>query len=1056
MIRTKSTSRLWRLAKIIAVIMLSFFLLAGLALWIFMSNKNEWLLQQIQSTLESSQSGELTIQSLDFKLLKNFPDVTLSLDSVTYYEHRDSIRSPEEKPILQAANFYVALELLPLLREELQITEISIKDASLNLIEYKDGTLNLAKALAPPTKPKSKPKSVVKKTFPTPQSSKAPAKKKPAPSPAPGTQAKASTQIDLHFIGLTDVQLSFTSLKTSLAAQARIKDLEIENTQQEEKMTIQLRSAYDITSLAFNDFTLPPGALRLNADFTLDKTTQLVSLENGELEYDLFTAKLQGSYAHQQNQKLDLRLDASSNDLALLSTFLKAEVVKQNRESLQQGHFYMKGTIQGELKKQMPHLNFTFGVKELSLQLPSKIGEFKNVGFEGTFDSGVKGDFTDATLSVKEIRGQVPGGFLKGYMSLQNFTDPYLRYNLKAQLQLDRYDEIFNITSLRQLSGKLSLRADFDGPLKLFATHQMDSSRSSEINVKDVSFIFNKTKQSVQGLSGKVEHRNNQLTIDSLAFTYGENDLLLNGKFDNLLYFLLKGESEVLATGSLHARQLITQDFLFDTLLRADIQDKIQNLSLHFEVKASTEKRKNLPNKTYLTFTIPHLSAELEQLPNINSLKASGVFTLTDSVHLTLSSLQATMPQGTLEAVGTLTVPEKRLWTFDAKVKAIQFPWNYVRELVAEIKGGIEPSGKKLSVKEMDLLTAHLDVSASMLTYPFDLKATHIRNSKINLRFADGRVFSTDKLDLALTDLTFKHPENSGDIVGLVSTKGNASIRNLKIPGLNAFDVVMDVQGKHDSLEFDFSSRTQKARRESGQLFIDLSGKDLAYHLFYQAEDAKLDYFMDKYYKKRFMQGNIDYILDLSSTGTDFKKAKENLHGSIQIKGESLDMYGVDVDDILKRYERSQNFNLTDVGAVLIAGPVGLAVTKGSDFVSLATINLDSNHQTHIQELMANWKIEKQQLLTEDVAFSTGLNRIAFNGSINLANDSIPGLTIAVVDKNGCSLMDQKLYGKTNNLQTGKINITKTLLGSVINFVNAVVGKNCKPVYSGKVKAPQP
>lgn len=1053
MTRTKSTSRLWRLAKIIAAVLLSFFMLFGVALWIFMSNKNEWLLQQIQSTLASTQSGELHITSLDFKLLRNFPDITLSLDSVTYYEHRDSLRTPEEKPILQAAHLYIALELFPLLHEELKITEVSIDDASLNLLEYKNGTLNLTNALTPPAKPKAK--AVVKKVAPPPASSQAPAKKTvptPTQSPAPAP----STKIDLQSVGLYRVQLSYTSLKTKTAASLLVKELETTSTESDEGMAVELHSEYELSSLLFNNFTLPPGKLRLDADFTIDKSSQVLTLQEADLTHDLFTAKIKGNYSPLQNQTFDLTLDASSNDLALLSLFLKSDVVKQNVASMQQGHFYVMGNIRGELNKQAPVMKVSFGVKDLSLRLPRKLGEFKNIGFDGRFESGTKADFSEAVLSVRKIRGEVPGGFLKGYMSIQNFVDPYLQYDLNARLTLDGYDEIFNLTSLQQVSGKVSLRASFEGPLKLFATHQMDSSRSSQVTMEDISFLFNKTQKLVHGLSGKVEHKYNQVTVDPLTFSYGENDLLFRGKFDNLIYFLVKGESEVAVAGHLQSQQLLTQDFVFDTLLQADIQDKIHNLSLDFQVKAGLEKRKNQSTKVQLTFDIPHLRAQLEQLPDINLVTAKGVCTLTDSVHLALSSFHATMPQGKLDVVGTLTVPEKLVWAFDARVKAQQFPWNYVKELVAEIKEGVEPTAKKLSVKEMDLLDAHLDVSTVMITYPFDLKETTIRNSKINLRFSDGRVFSTDKLDLALTDFTFKHPENSGDIVGLISTEGNASIRNLKIPGLNAFDVVMEVQGKHNSLELDFSSRTQKARRESGQLFIDLSGKELAYHLFYQAEDAKLDYFMDKYYKKRFMQGNIDYILDLSSTGTDFKKAKENLHGSIQIKGESLDMYGVDVDDILKRYERSQNFNLTDVGAVLIAGPVGLAVTKGSDFVSLATINLDSSHQTHIQELMANWKIEKQQLLTEDVAFSTALNRIAFNGSINLANDSIPGLTIAVVDRNGCSLMDQKLYGKTNKLQTGKINITKTLLGSVINFVNAVVGKNCKPVYSGGVKAPQP
>jgi AsmA protein len=165
---------------------------------------------------------------------------------------------------------------------------------------------------------------------------------------------------------------------------------------------------------------------------------------------------------------------------------------------------------------------------------------------------------------------------------------------------------------------------------------------------------------------------------------------------------------------------------------------------------------------------------------------------------------------------------------------------------------------------------------------------------------------------------------------------------------------------------------------------------------------------------------------------------------------------GVDIDNVLKKFKESQNFNLTDVGALLIAGPVGLAVTKGADFVSLATVNLDPSQQTHIQELLTQWEISNYQLRTRDVALRTSTNRIAFDGVIDLGRDSIPGLTIAVIDANGCSLMDQKLYGKTNALKTGKLNIAKTMLGPVVNFVNAVVGKDCVPVYEGKVHPPEP
>ena len=48
--------------------------------------------------------------------------------------------------------------------------------------------------------------------------------------------------------------------------------------------------------------------------------------------------------------------------------------------------------------------------------------------------------------------------------------------------------------------------------------------------------------------------------------------------------------------------------------------------------------------------------------------------------------------------------------------------------------------------------------------------------------------------------------------------------------------------------------------------------------------------------------------------------------------------------------------------------------------------------------------------------------------------------------------MQQKVSGILDNLQVGKLKIAKKPSWFVINFVNAIVGKKCKPVYHGEVK----
>jgi AsmA protein len=738
--------------------------------------------------------------------------------------------------------------------------------------------------------------------------------------------------------------------------------------------------------------------------------------------------------------------------LELLSIILKPDIIKRNPDLLKSADVYVKGKVFGELKNQSPQYDISFGLRNLDLQLPRNLGAFENIGFDGSFVSGSKPDYSEAQLQIKDLQGKLAGGNLEGEFSLMNFVDPHIKYNLNAELMLDGYDEIFNLNFLRKLSGSVSLHANFDGLLKHFKQHALDSSRSSGVSLNDLSFIVVQTNQKVSNLSGKIENRNNQATIQKLSFTYGKNDVQINATIENLMHYFFTRDTVLIASGRLQSKQLFTNDFIFDTLNSAYIQDRISNLSFNFKSTLTGNDTLGMPD---IAFDIQNLTANLDKLPDLKLVNASGKFSKPDSVlKLDLREFHETLQNGKIDITGDLNIPQKRLWEFNARVNADKFPWNYVQDLAAEIQSDKEPVAKNLPVKEMELVQADLDLSASIITYPFDFNKLDIRKSKVNFTHSDSRTFSVDNIDIALENLRFKHPPNSGSLTGLKSTWGVMALKQLKVPGLNALDINLNIIGKNDSLDIEFSSASQVARSEKGNLFMDISKKERAYKLQYTVKDASLEYFMDKFYKKKFMKGLIDYSLDLHSTGETWPILKKNMAGKIEISGDSIYLSGVDIDKVLRKFERSQNFNLTDVGAVLIAGPVGLAVTKGSDFVSLATVNLNPKHQTFIRELNTKWKLEDRQLISEDVAFATLQNRVAFSGRIDFARDSIPGLTIAVVDKNGCSLMDQKLYGKTNNLKTGKLNITKTLFGSVVNFVNVIVGKDCKPVYSGKVKAP--
>ncbi len=1145
-------------------------ILFGTATWIVFQNRNELLLDQLHTFLDQSQSGDLEIGDLDLRLFRSFPDITVELDSVYYWERRDSLRSDTAVPILRADKVFVALNFWSLVTGKVEVSEISLDGGTLHLVEYKGGVLNLDRALARPgnVKPAAKKPAVTKQ---------APTKTAPKPKPVETPQPAEAMKVALEAIDLNNLRLTWQSYHDPETNSLLIKEFVVAINQTDDAIAAKVTSAYTIENVRFNKTMLPSGDLSLDARVRYEQKTGRLVLEETTLSLDVFTATATGTYEHNKNRNLDIIIDASTNDLPFLSKLLQKGVLQSNKETLRSGDIFLKGRIFGQLKNQLPQFDLSFGVSNLSFVLPRKLGAFRNLGFEGRLISGASPNYSRATLNIKNLKGQVPGGSMQGNFSITNFVRPYVRCKLNARLQLDGYDEVFHISRVQQLKGTVDMsvffdgpmrilglkpndvkpkfdvsfkmsgisfgvpnhpgeyrdigfegnftsgpnpdlsqalldvrnltgivpggqvngqlqlsnliephlsyhldakvkldgfeelfqlqaiedlhgtaavNASFHGPIKLIGTHAMDSSRSSLITLDSISFLLKRSKQHLTGLHGTMENQNNQAKVD-VAFNYGRNDLRLELTLDNLMHRIFNEERIVEASGRVQSNQLFTRDFITDTTGAAAIDDRISNLALDFKITNASKTVEGKLQADDFRFWVKNLSAQLDQLPDIKKFNASGRMALSaQGPSITLNDLRLDLPQGSVSIKGNVRIPKSRQVAFDGKISLDQLPWDYVREVADEIKDGVEPTRKHLPVKSMNLLTATLDISTSLRTYPFDFQRLEIRKSDASLLLSDGKMYSVQQISGQLTPLAFKHPINSGAITGIESVAGTLKLEKLKIPGLIDLNLAMTMEGNKDTLDVNFTSVSRKSVREDGQIHLNLDGNDPTYRVLYQVTKTPVDAIIKKVHKGRFLEGNINYAIDLRTNGKSWEALGDNLNGSVTVSGDSLDLYGVDIDDILTKFQKSQKFNLADLGAVVVAGPIGIVATKGTDFVVLAAVDLKPDQHTRLQKLLARWSLDHHTLKTEDVAFATLKNRIAIDGSIDFAHDSIPGIRVAVVDKNGCSLMDQNIYGKMKSLQHGKLNITKTLLGSVVNFVNAVVGSDCKPIYTGKVEHP--
>ena len=166
----------------------------------------------------------------------------------------------------------------------------------------------------------------------------------------------------------------------------------------------------------------------------------------------------------------------------------------------------------------------------------------------------------------------------------------------------------------------------------------------------------------------------------------------------------------------------------------------------------------------------------------------------------------------------------------------------------------------------------------------------------------------------------------------------------------------------------------------------------------------------------------------------------------------------MDLDKQLSKYQSSQNFNLFDMAAIVFAGPIGLAVTKGYEFSSLVQ---PSDGNTQIGTVVAKWKVEKGVAHARDVAMATRENRLALRGGLDFVEDEYADMVLALIDSNGCAMVRQKIRGPFSKPVVEKPDVLASLTGPVRNLLNKArdllpgTGANCEVFYNGSLAAPK-
>ena len=83
---------------------------------------------------------------------------------------------------------------------------------------------------------------------------------------------------------------------------------------------------------------------------------------------------------------------------------------------------------------------------------------------------------------------------------------------------------------------------------------------------------------------------------------------------------------------------------------------------------------------------------------------------------------------------------------------------------------------------------------------------------------------------------------------------------------------------------------------------------------------------------------------------------------------------------------------------------------------------------------------------------------MAFQGDIDLYRQKYDGLTLGLLDDQGCAIMTQKISGPLKKPNVAGIGLIETLTGPVIGTLQKAIEilntDDCSPFYTGRLTSP--
>lgn len=560
-------------------------LLIGLIIFIIYQ-KQDGLVQGEIDALNKTHKGLIVIGDSHIAPFKNFPYISIKVDSVQIYESKEKNASL----ILDVADIYMGFNIWDIADANYDIQKLLVEDGFFNIIKHKDGSINIENALATPAE------NIVEV--------------EPLAIHLKNIELK---NLDIHkFDEANNMDIEtfiywaksgFQTAKNEIVAHI---DTEFE---------LNIIEDQDTSFIKHKHFEFHTDVVYNELSGLLEIAPSGIKMENGDF-------KVQGSVQTKEDMTLDLHVNGTKPNFDMLIAFAPEDLIPTLERYNNAGEFYFNAAIVGPTGNgQVPFIDVEFGANKAFLENIDVRKRINNLGFKGHFTNGQEKSLETMEFSIVDFTSKLERGNFIASLVVKNFIEPDVELALNTDFNLEFLTQFFNLSYVENVSGnvKIDMRfhdiIDLEHPEK--ALNKLNQAYYSELNIENLHVESPDLRVPIDQFDMHLAMTGKRGVLDKFDLRMGATDLSLKGYISDLPAIVhhtdIPVEAELEISSNLFDISELTG---FSTGDSSGIDEQIEDLRLLLKAKSSARaitESKYLPEGE---FFIERLHAQLKHFPH--------------------------------------------------------------------------------------------------------------------------------------------------------------------------------------------------------------------------------------------------------------------------------------------------------------------------------------------------------------------------------------------------------------------------------------------------------